>query len=592
MYMDKIKDFMKRNKKNFRIIGIITALALLLGTLYQVNNMPEEATYNEFIEMVTDKEVETVIIDFDSPKFSFESDGQEYLTDNPKDDNFKKELLEAEVEVREVEKGKYDVFIALLASVFRIGLMIWLIRIIFSSIGNNDHIQEVKSGDGVPELTFDDVAGQEEAKEEMLYLVDFLKNPEKYQEQGAKLPKGAILYGPPGTGKTLLARAVAGEAKVPFYSANGSDFMEMYVGVGAKRVRALFEEARKNAPAIIFIDEIDSVGGKRTGNSQNTEQQQTINALLSEMDGFSGSEELIVIAATNRVQDLDRALIRPGRFDKHIAINLPDKKDRLSVLETYARNKKLAEDVNLSEWASLTTGFAGADLEALINEAAIISVINDRDKINYDDFDDAYYKRVMKGHKKKNQKDRKSEELNVVAWHEAGHALMAKKVEKKEVPKVTILSSTSGAGGVTFVTPSVNPLPSRTDMENQIKTLYAGRISEYLLLGDNNKTTAGASSDIEEATKIIRAMIIEYGMSDSVGMLNLNLLNDGQPNKDIILSEAKAISQRLYQEALDFLSENKEILKDIASALLEKETLNEDELDRIINTNKEITEDE
>lgn len=578
--MEKIKEFLKKYKKN--IIIVVVLLAAIGGGSAIVELSKEEKSYNEFIEMVEKDKVEIVRIDLDEPTFEFETKEGVFKTDNPKGDDFKKDLLESDVNIEEIDSVSFFSS-PVVGTILQIGLMVWLLNFLSKSMGQKGNVDKFLEGDGIPEIDFDDVAGQEEAKEEMSYLVDFLKNPDKYTEKGASLPKGAIFYGPPGTGKTLLARAIAGEADVPFFSVNGSDFMEMYVGVGAKRVRALFDEAKLKAPSIIFIDEIDSVGGKRGSGTQHSEQQQTINALLNEMDGFTAGEGTIVIAATNRMKDLDDALIRPGRFDKHIAISLPDKTDREKVLKLHSKNKEIADDVDLAEWAKMTTGFAGSDLEALMNEAAILSVINDHDAITYEDMDNAHYKHVMKGHKKKNQKERLEEELKVVAWHEAGHALTAKLVQKSEVSKVTILSSTNGAGGVTLITPDTNPLPSKKDVENRIKTLYSGRIAEYLLLNDENAITAGASSDIEEATKIIRAMITDYGMSQAAGMLNLTVLSNGEPDDQLILNEARKISERLYDEALEFLVEHKDILEEIAKALVKKETLTEAELDSILN---------
>lgn len=572
--------WIKKNKLKF------AAILLILGSIFfNVNSIFEETkevSYIEFTKMVEKDKVREVTIDLTDSTFLFESGKTTYQTDNPKDENFKKYLLENEVKVSEVSTSGFELFVSLVGSILPLIVFFFIFKSVTNSVSKTDKIKKVDVEDAIPDTDFSKVAGNEEAKEEMHSLVDFLKNPDKYKEKGAVLPKGAVFYGPPGTGKTLLAKAIAGEAKVPFFEANASDFIEMYVGVGAKRVRALFDEARKQAPCILFIDELDAVGKKRGGADSNSEQQQTINALLGELDGFNGEEGIVVIAATNRLQDLDEALIRPGRFDKHIAINLPDKSDRMKILDVHAGNKEFAADVDFNELAKLTIGFSGADLQALLNESAILSVTNEHELITKEDIDDAYFKQVMKGHKKKNQKDRLKDELTLVAWHEAGHALLAKRVQKSEVPKVTILSSTNGAGGVTFITPDKNPLPSKAHMENRIKTLYAGRIAEYLLLGDENLITSGASSDIEQATKIIRAMINDYGMSQEYGMLNLNELTGGKHLADNLVSEASKISKRLYQETTQFMFENSAALEAIAEALLEKETLTEDELDYIL----------
>lgn len=544
---------------------------------------PTEVSFNEFTEMVSEDGVESVEIDFNASSFTFTTDDETFVTDNPRTQDFKVALLEADIEVNEVSQGTMTIFaLNMLQTVFSVVAFVFAFQYITKSMGSSKKLTTNVLDSERPKADFSSIAGQVEAKDEMAFLVDFLKNPDNYKKSGATLPKGVILYGPPGTGKTMIAKAIAGETNVPFFSANGSDFMEMYVGLGAKRVRELFEEARKNAPSVIFIDEIDSVGGKRENSTNNNEQRQTINALLNEMDGFTGEEGIIVIAATNRPEDLDSALVRPGRFDKHIAISLPDKEDRKRILKLHSQNKVLADDVNLEEWAKLTTGFAGADLQTLMNEAAIISVTKEHDVITYEDIDDAYYKQVMKGHKKSNQASRNQEELNVVAWHEAGHALVGKLVQKSEISKVSILSSTSGAGGVTFITPSDNALPSKTYMENRIKTLYAGRGAEFIYLKDENAVTAGASSDIQEATKIIRAMINDYGMSESYGMLNPTILSGNSSQQETFLKEASKLSNRLYNETVEFLEDNKDALEAIAKALLEKETITEEELDAIL----------
>jgi ATP-dependent metalloprotease FtsH len=431
-----------------------------------------------------------------------------------------------------------------------------------------------------PGCNFSSVAGCEETKEEMRCLVDFLKNPQRYTDMGAKLPKGIVFYGPPGTGKTLMAKAIAGEADVPFFAVSGSDFIEKYVGVGAKRVRELFSKARKSAPCIIFIDEIDCVGGVRN-NESNEERYQTVNALLSEMDGFSGREGIIIIAATNRLDILDEALIRPGRFDRHTAISLPDKKDRQEILKVHARNKKINKDVSLEEIAKLTVGFSGAGLESLLNEAAILAVNHNKTEITREEIDDAFFKIIVKGDKKKNRKDHRQEEVNLVAWHEAGHALVTKLLTDNEVPTVTIIPTTSGFGGATFRTPKKEGLLSKRDLFNDVKITYGGRIAEKIFFGNDYDITTGASNDIRVATQQIRRIINDYGMSDTFGMVNLNELAPDKSNQGQI-EEAIKLSKKLYDETEVLLKFNVAVLKAIAEALIENETLNETELDKII----------
>lgn len=426
--------------------------------------------------------------------------------------------------------------------------------------------------------TFKDVAGHKDVKKDLAFLINFMKNPEKYSEMGARMPKGVIFYGSPGNGKTLLAKAIAGESGVNFIAASGSDFLEMYVGVGARRVRDLFSKAKKNAPCIVFIDEIDAVGGKR-GNGNNSEKDQTINQLLVELDGFNSSDDgVVVIAATNRLDMLDSALLRPGRFDRHIAIPMPDYSDRLELLQLHSRNKRIDENLSLENLAKTTIGFSGADLENLLNEAAIIAVNEGKESITMDEIDEAQFKILMKGYKKRN--DKTDESLRIVAYHEAGHALCTKLITEKSVPKVTCIGSTSGAGGVTFITPNKMGLHTKEDLKNEIKISYAGRIAEYLLTKNMEKITTGASQDITQATNNIIMMINDFGMSDEVGMLNLSAFrNSGEKE---ILEESKILSKELYSETLELLSKNFHLLEKIAEELIIKETLLEEDLDRII----------
>ena len=441
---------------------------------------------------------------------------------------------------------------------------------LFRSKENNPNIKK-----------FSDIAGLKEVKKDMESLVDFLKYKEKYIEAGAKLPKGVILYGPPGTGKTLLAKAVAGEAGIPFLYMSGSDFIEMYVGVGAKRVRELFEKAKKQAPCIIFIDEIDTIGGKR-GGENNSEDRKTINELLTQMDGFKETENILVIAATNRLEDLDSALVRPGRFTNKFCVPLPQTaKERLEVIQIYTKNKKFAEDVDFNNLAKETIGFSPAKIEALLNEAAIISVQKRKDYIDKEILDEAMFKILLSGHIKDNQNDRDKNELEVVAWHEAGHALIGK-LNGKEIPKVTILSSTSGAGGVTFTTPSKTGLLSVKDLKNEVKELYGGRCAEGIFYQDENKVTTGASNDIDRATDIIKEIVMTYGMTDSFGLLNLSKL--GVDNKIIIEKEIE-LSKQLQEETNELLKKNYSKLEKIALLLLENETIYESDLDKIMKGN-------
>lgn len=458
-------------------------------------------------------------------------------------------------------------------------------KMVFSEIGNNPEEMglgsRIKKDDAkvettyIKKVTFDDVQGIEELKPDLYRLVDCLKNPKKYQELGARMPKGVILYGPPGTGKTLIAKALAGEAGVPFHSACGSDFVEKYVGVGAQRVRELYKQARKSAPCIVFIDEIDAIGGNR-GESNNGEKDQTINALLAELDGFKSGDNILTICATNRLDILDPALMRAGRFDLKLAVGLPDKEGREAILKVHSKNKKLAKEVSIPNVAKQTVGFSGAELESLMNESALIAAASDKKSIDNEDIENAFFKIIMQGNKKKNKKE-DDKQLELIAWHESGHTLVTKLLTKTGVPTVTIIGSTSGAGGVTFMSPEEEKLASKKDLRNEIKISYGGRAAEELLLGNSEDITTGASADIRSATQVIKSYISNYGMGNK-GLLDVKQLTSQYD----VLDEATDLSNTLYQETLDFLRENIDKLKALANALLEKETLYEDEIDVIL----------
>ena len=408
-------------------------------------------------------------------------------------------------------------------------------------------------------------------------VVDFLKNPDEYKEAGAEIPKGVLLYGPPGTGKTLLAKAVAGEAGVKFKAVSGSDFDEKYVGVGASKMRKLFDDAKNNAPCIIFIDEIDSMGGRRHS-KQNSYDRQTLNTLLSEMDGFDGSGGVVVIAATNRIEDLDPALTRPGRFDNHFTVSLPaTAKERKIIINLYAGNKKFADDVDMESFAKETMGSSPATIKTVLNEAAIIATRKNKGIITREILDEAWMKQLMEGHLKKNgEKDN----VELVAWHEAGHAL-AGLLMGQDLTKASIIPSTSGAGGATFITPRKLGLFTVKELREQVVMLYSGRNAEAILAERNGEVmgvTTGASNDIEKATGIIKKMITEYGMNENFGLLNLEEL---EIKPDVIAREAVSLSKELSSESYKLMMDNAGTLKKIAEALIEKETLTGEEIRKI-----------
>lgn len=568
----------KVNFKQLLVIVIPVLISIFLG-IHLMDSISDtkvtEVTYNEFIKKVENKEITEIQVDLkNGEKVSAkDNNGKLYTTDNPKYENFKLDMLKYDVDVVEVNNNTLNKT-ATVVSMFSPFLMIGLLLLLFKSQTKSSATTKLLAEK--PSVTFENIAGLKQVKKDMSQIVDFLKNPNKFTEKGAKLPKGVILYGDPGTGKTLLAKAVAGEAGVPFFSMSGSDFIEMFAGLGAKRVRDLFEQARKSSPCIIFIDEIDAIGGKRTGNIGG-EQRQTINALLTEMDGFNGAEGVLVLCATNRIEDLDNALIRPGRFDKHIRVPLPETpEERMEVINIYKENKSFTEDVDFDVLAKETIGFSPADIEALINEATLISIQDEKVAIDRESIDKAIYKTLLKGHAKEDSK-RDKKEMELVAWHEAGHAVIGK-IFDMDISKVTITPSTSGAGGVNIIIPKKMGLYSIEEMEANIKMSYGGRVAEYLLLGDRRKVTTGASSDIQQATKTIYEMISYYGMTDKYGMLNLAQL---EVDNKVILEEAIDIANRLEKETEDLLVANKHILEKVVETLLEKETISGTELDEI-----------
>jgi cell division protease FtsH len=440
--------------------------------------------------------------------------------------------------------------------------------------------------------TFVDVAGQEEAKESLVEVIDFLNNPSKYTEIGASLPKGALLVGPPGTGKTLLAKAVAGEAKVPFFSITGSEFVEMFVGMGAAKVRDLFKQAKEKAPCIIFIDEIDTIGKKRDSGmvGGNDEREQTLNQLLSEMDGFDGTKAIVILAATNRPEILDKALLRPGRFDRRIPVELPDLKGREAILKVHSKNKKLRSDIDFNLVARATAGASGADLANMVNEAALRAVRLGRKEINQSDLEESV-EVVIAGFQRK-EKAISQKEKEVVAYHEIGHALVAsKQSDSAPVHKITIIPRTSGALGYTMqVDSDEHYLMSKEEIFNKITTITGGRAAEEIVFG---QITTGASNDIEQATRLARAMVTRYGMSDNYDMMALETVTNQYLGGDASLicssetaaridNEVLSIIKDAHSKASDILEENRKLLDSLSKYLLDKETITGEEFKKII----------
>lgn len=577
-----------------KLMGFLAMLftSLVVLNIYTLSSYTT-VSLPRFNELISEGEVTSVTLG-DEDTFTFETkDGTVLKSYNPKTEAFRAELLNQEIAVKTPTSllgyiGK--LFLVLFAFSF-IKSFIKALSLKNSLKDNNLKNAQMQGINGkdiknldqaasqLPSLA--EVAGCDETKKDLAVIVDFLKSPQKYKEAGAKLPKGVLLEGPPGTGKTLLAKAIAGEAGVNFLAISGSDFDEKYVGVGASRVRELFKTAREKAPAIIFIDEIDAVGMSRNSNS--SDKNQTINALLTELDGFNGCENVVVIAATNRAKDLDSALTRPGRFDRTFSVPLPDKKGRLDILKVHSKTKKIAESVSIDKIAAMTTGFSGAGLASLLNEASIHAVSKGRQALDMKDIDEAFFKIVMKGNKREVQ-DKNKKDLEITAWHEAGHVILQKMKCHTDVTKVSIISTTSGAGGVTIFQDNDKTYLTKESIKNNIMSLYAGRAAEEILLG-KDFVTSGASNDIERATSQIKYYITSVGMDDEIGMLNLDVLM-GQSHmstysNDDILKKASTLSKELYQETIDFLRKEKPLLESLAYALIEKEELMIEEIEEI-----------
>jgi cell division protease FtsH len=579
----------KKIKKSHIIAAILIFSAILAGILFSRRPEHERITYNQFIQAVEEGRIEKVYLDNSEQILGEYKSGETFITDNPRTENFKEFLLVQGIIVDEVkEKIQGEQIFSTIVTLSIFGVLIFAVN------RNVSKQKQGKAGKSIfnailPEnvnVNFSNIAGNEEAKESIQELVDFIKNPEKYAKYGARLPRGVILYGSPGTGKTLMAKAVAGESGVPFIAVSGSDFVQVYVGVGASRIRELFKKARSYGKCVIFIDEIDALGKKRDGGVDgggNDERDQTLNALLSEMSGFQDNEGIVVIAATNRLDTLDEALLRPGRFDRHIEIQLPDIKSRLKILELHSRNKPLDKGVNLEKVAQQTVYFSGAKLENLLNEAAILAAKRSSGSIQAQDIDKAFYT-VIVGAEKKDRSTISEQDRRVTAYHEAGHALITKlTAPENRVSRITIIPSTKGAGGFSMNIPPDRMYHKKKDMENSIRIALAGRASEELVFGEANVTT-GAANDLEKATDTLLNMIRRFGMNSRSGLLNYDVLyNNGfRQVQDDIIEECRTHMDELYQEVKELLQKNRRVLGAIAESLLTHETLEEKDLDLII----------
>lgn len=523
------------------------------------------------------------IIDLEGNSYVLTNASKRNLSENTQDPYYKNYFRDRESLGKLTSVSGIDTrgIVTSIISVSASFVVVWLIFKLITVTSNmgtlkDSGIRKAKQ----PDIKFENVMGHAEAKRDLKFIVDFMKHPDKYKKINARIPRGILFYGPPGTGKTLLAKAVAGEAGVPILVANGSDFIEKYVGVGAGRVRSLFKEARKLAPCIIFIDEIDAVAQKRVGGGEggSMEHSQTLNALLSSMDGFEDNEGVLVIASTNRLELLDKAILRPGRFDRHIAIGYPDLQDRVELAKYFMQGKQISSSLTPEGVASQTYGFSGAMIENLINEAALITALNDKEEIDEESLSDAMVKVVTGGDKKETYKHT-PEQQKLIAYHEAGHALAYRVLCKMPVHKVSIVPTTSGALGWTLTSPEDETILSKTDLENKVICLFAGRAAEELLLKDKNLITTGAGNDIEKATQIIKDMVTRYGFDSGYGIINLDIL--GVDDKEIIKVVSEK-SKELYEKAVNLVSNNSIRIENIAERLLEKETIGQEELDEII----------
>ena len=588
---------------------LLNALVFPLLNTVQVN----EVGYNEFLKMVDEKQIDQVAMDDTQITFTtIGADGQTiyYKTGRWPDDTLVDRLYASGVTFSATIPTQASPTMQFLINwvlplVFFIGIGQLLTRYMTKRMGGGNALSFGKSNakiyiESQTGKTFDDVAGEDEAKEALREIVEFLHKPERYKEIGAKLPKGALLVGPPGTGKTLLAKAVAGEAKVPFFSLAGSEFVEMFVGMGAAKVRDLFKQATEKAPCIVFIDEIDTIGKKRdnaNGIGGNDEREQTLNQLLTEMDGFDATKGVVILAATNRPDSLDKALLRPGRFDRRIPVELPDLAGRVAILKVHSKDVKMEEDIDFTTIGHATSGASGAELANIINEAALLAVRMGRNKVSQSDLEESV-EMVIAGYQRKGavigEKDKE-----IIAYHEIGHALVAARLKNAApVHKITIIPRTSGALGYTMqVDEEERVLMSKEDALNQLTTLTAGRSAEEVVF---NSITSGASNDIEKATAIARAMVTRYGMSEQFDMVALEQVTNpylGSDGSMVCSSETAArvdaevgqIIRGVHAKAVEILKNNRELMDKLAKHLLEKETITGEEFQAILKEHDMLT---
>ena len=593
------------NNKKYLIIYVIVAFMFIYSFNYAKNMLTtQEISYNKFMQLVKNGEISEVRTEGDSlvitPKEGSSESGKMLYTGEVLDPNLVETLQNNGVEYYgNITEQQSMIMELLVYYIVPILLMFFLFKFLFRKMGGKFGAGPMNMGKSNAKMyvetdvkvTFDDVAGQDEAKESLTEIIDFLNNPAKYASIGAKLPKGALLVGPPGTGKTLIAKAVAGEAKVPFFSMSGSNFVEMFVGMGAAKVRDLFKEAEKHAPCIIFIDEIDSIGKSRDNQMKsNDEREQTLNQLLTEMDGFDATKGIVILGATNRPEILDKALLRPGRFDRRVIVDRPDLIGRKAILKVHSKDVKLADDVDLDSIAKGTPGAVGADLANMINEAAIRAVKHGRDEVIQEDLEEAV--EVIIAGKEKKDRILSKQERKIVAFHEVGHALVAGLLEGTDpVHKITIVPRTMGALGYTMQLPEEEKyLVSKEEMLNQITVMLGGRAAEEVVF---NMVSTGASNDIERATKSARSMVTVYGMTERFDMMALESIqnryldgravrNCSEETSTLVDEEILKIIRQCHNKAIELLTENRDLLDEISEYLLEKETIFGTDFERFI----------
>ncbi len=594
------------NKKRLKMIVIDVLLILsFIGFMFFMGKPTlggqKDIPYNQFLEMIDKGKVESVEIGDTSLNIKLIDDNTRYHTGYVEYNDLVNKLYDSGIEFTKVEESSFNFMNLLLSLLLNFGpliFMFWLLTKTIPQIAGKGVTQKPVASASIDKntgVTFADVAGQEEAKDQLSEIIDFLHNPKKYQDIGAKIPKGALLIGPPGTGKTLLAKAVAGEAKVPFFSVTGSDFIEMYVGVGASRIRELFEQAKQNAPCIIFIDEVDSIAKTRDSGMRggaNDERDQTLNQLLSEMDGFDSSKGIVILAATNRPEILDKAFLRAGRFDRKVIVERPDLQGRIETLKVHSKKVKLDESVDFNAIAYATTGCVGADLENIVNEAALRAVKMGRKQVSQEDLMESV-ETVIAGKEKKNRV-MSEKERQLVAYHEVGHAVVAAMQNNTSpVQKITIIPRTKGSLGYTLQVPEEEKfLSSKEEMLEDIITFYGGRCAEEVFF---NTTTTGASNDIERATEVARQMVTLYGMTDRFDLMSLesiqNTYLDGTPVRNcseatstIIDEEVLTIVKKCHAKAMELIKANKELITEVAEFLLKKESITGEEFMEIFNS--------